>query len=355
MFYSRLSLAFVVSLSLFTNTHAFSSDGEGGFPDFITSWRTFQYWQEIRDQSPVFDVPSSEGVLKGQWANKAKKLNWNCYNLQVTDEISSTDVIVAKAILTTTNDQGEEQTETVVSKRSYGERKAIIYGANLQKGLSHDNILPINHVIDASQTDGREGAPVRVYGFAIMPYVEAGSLESNYGNYADQGAINGAFKQMLSAVSAVSAAGIIHRDLKPENFLVDGDTLKLMDFDQARKIDTTAQTDVGTPSYVAPEIVTVKDYTTKADTFSMGISFLVMSEPDLRNSDNRFQLWKDLIEPEQGYFQPTSGRVEQILKDRNYGVFNGNDGLLKVIAKALCAADERYTPAEFETAFAGAV
>ncbi|KAM0347298.1 hypothetical protein ACHAPU_004817 [Fusarium lateritium] len=354
MFYSRFTLALVASLSLFTNTHAYSGD-EGGFPDFISSWRTFQYWNDIRDQSPVFDVPESSDVLMGEWANKPKKLNWKCYNLQVGDEIASTDVIVAKAALTTTNDQGEEQTETVVTKRSYGEMKAIVYGANLQKSLSHNNILPINHVLAAKTTDGREGAEPRVYGFAIMPYVEAGSLESNYGNYADQGAINGAFKQMLSAVSAVSAAGIMHRDLKPENFLVDGDTLKLMDFDQSRKIDTTAQTDVGTPSYVAPEIVMVKDYTTKVDTFSLGISFLVMSEADLRNSDNRFQLWKDLIEPEQGYFLPTSGRVEQILKDRNYGVFNGNDGLLKVIAKALCAADERYTPAEFETAFGGAV
>ncbi|KAF4988866.1 hypothetical protein FGRMN_9508 [Fusarium graminum] len=355
MFYGRFSLAFVASLSLFTNTHAFSSDGEGSFPDFITSWSTFQYWQQIRDQYPVFDVPESSGVLVGEWANKAKKLSWKCSTLQVTEDISSAEVIVAKSILTTTNDQGEEKTETVVSKRSYGERKAIIYGANLQKSLSHDNILPIHHVLDARTTDGVQGRPPRVYGFAIMPYVKAGSLESNYGKYADQAAINGAFKQMLSAVSAVSAAGIIHRDLKPENFLVDGDTLKLMDFDQARRTQTSIQIDVGTPSYVAPEIVMVKDYTTKADTFSMGMSFLVMSEPDMRNGDSRLHLWKDLIEPEQGYFEPTPGRTEQILKDRNYGVFKGNDGLLKVIAKALCAADERYTPSEFETAFAGAV
>jgi hypothetical protein len=85
------------------------------------------------------------------------------------------------------------------------------------------------------------------------------------------------------------------------------------------------------------------------------MSFLVMSVTDLRNSDTRFQLWKDLIEPSPGHYRDiTASEVEKILGDRNYVVFNGNDGLLKVIAKAMCSEGERYSPEEFETAFNGA-
>lgn len=81
-----------------------------------------------------------------------------------------------------------------------------------------------------------------------------------------------------------------------------------------------------------------------------------MSVPDLRNSDDRFQLWKDLIEPPNtSYERVTADKTEEILRGRNYGVFSDNDGLLKVIAKAMCSESEgRYTPAEFETAFNGA-
>lgn len=135
---------------------------------------------------------------------------------------------------------------TVVAKRAYDEKDAVIYGGSLQKKCSSNpNVLP---VIDYVYQDD----PRRPYGWLILPYVSEGSLETNYDSYSDQNSVNAAFKQMLNAVACVQSEGIIHRNIKPENFLKDGDTLKLMDFDQARETSSSKQFDIGTETYLAP-------------------------------------------------------------------------------------------------------
>lgn len=67
---------------------------------------------------------------------------------------------------------------------------------------------------------------------------------------------------MLSAVRHLHANGIVHRDLKPENFLMassDSDSeIKLIDFGLSKRFlepSKNMHTVVGTPFYVAPEIL----------------------------------------------------------------------------------------------------
>jgi serine/threonine-protein kinase CHEK1 len=70
------------------------------------------------------------------------------------------------------------------------------------------------------------------------------------------------FTQMVNAVSYMHTKGVAHRDLKPENVLVSGDgNLKIADFGLAtlfrhNGIDRTCSSVVGSPPYIAPEIVT---------------------------------------------------------------------------------------------------
>lgn len=93
------------------------------------------------------------------------------------------------------------------------------------------------------------------------------------------------------------------------------------------------------------------EYDFKADTFSIAMTFMVLSVPDLRDATARFQLWKDVIEPETGLW-PSADDVAGILRAKDYPVFSGNDGLLNVLAKALCKPSERYDPQGFKSAFA---
>ena len=69
---------------------------------------------------------------------------------------------------------------------------------------------------------------------------------------------------MLSSIKHLHGNGIVHRDLKPENFLMDDTTenseVKLIDFGLSKRFSSTEEmsgmkTVVGTPYYVAPEVL----------------------------------------------------------------------------------------------------
>ena len=95
--------------------------------------------------------------------------------------------------------------------------------------------------------------------------------------------------QLLEALSAAHAHGIVHRDLKPGNiFICDihgkQDYVKVFDFGIAKDIEPDAQLKeltqagvvVGTPGYVAPELILNKQVTPGLDIYAAGILGLEM-------------------------------------------------------------------------------
>jgi len=87
------------------------------------------------------------------------------------------------------------------------------------------------------------------------------------------------FAEIMSAVHFLHSKAIIHRDLKPANVFLTGPEccmiIKLGDFGGARKLkspDEQIRTDrVGTQHYMAPEIQNRKEYSRKADIWSVGV------------------------------------------------------------------------------------
>ena len=83
----------------------------------------------------------------------------------------------------------------------------------------------------------------------------------------------GYMKQIVSAINYCHANNIIHRDIKPENVMVNNiGTVKILDFGlsmQAKIVKNWSL--IGTPYYMAPEIIQGNAYDCQVDVWSMGV------------------------------------------------------------------------------------
>ncbi|KAG9355556.1 hypothetical protein JZ751_000394 [Albula glossodonta] len=88
-------------------------------------------------------------------------------------------------------------------------------------------------------------------------------------------------RDVCEALAYIHSKSIVHRDLKPENLLVqhnpDGSsTLKLADFGLAMVVTEPIFTVCGTPTYVAPEILTEKGYGLPVDMWATGVILYIL-------------------------------------------------------------------------------
>ncbi|KAI9082473.1 hypothetical protein K1719_035616 [Acacia pycnantha] len=90
------------------------------------------------------------------------------------------------------------------------------------------------------------------------------------------------FQQLISGVSYCHTLQICHRDLKLENTLLDGSPaprLKICDFGYSKSslLHSRPKSTVGTPAYIAPEVLLRREYDGKlADVWSCGVTLYVM-------------------------------------------------------------------------------
>nr|AAF05112.1 phosphoenolpyruvate carboxylase-kinase [Mesembryanthemum crystallinum] len=88
------------------------------------------------------------------------------------------------------------------------------------------------------------------------------------------------FCQLAEALAHCHRNYVAHRDIKPDNILFDSrNRLKLCDFGSAEWFgagDREMRGVVGTPYYVAPEVLSGKDYNEKADVWSAGVILYIM-------------------------------------------------------------------------------
>uniref|UniRef100_A0A803MVV6 non-specific serine/threonine protein kinase n=1 Tax=Chenopodium quinoa TaxID=63459 RepID=A0A803MVV6_CHEQI len=90
------------------------------------------------------------------------------------------------------------------------------------------------------------------------------------------------FQQLISGVSFCHSMQICHRDLKLENTLLDGNAaprLKICDFGYSKSslLHSRPKSTVGTPAYIAPEVLSRREYDGKlADVWSCGVTLYVM-------------------------------------------------------------------------------
>lgn len=114
--------------------------------------------------------------------------------------------------------------------------------------------------------------------FVVQEYIEGPGLQTIVGRRTDLDAAAriDLVRQAAKALAAVHAAGFVHRDVCPRNFLLEpGGRLVLIDFGLTvpdRPAFMQPGNRVGTPSYMAPEVVRRRQADHRLDVFSFGVS-----------------------------------------------------------------------------------
>ncbi|KAL3068513.1 hypothetical protein niasHT_030804 [Heterodera trifolii] len=193
------------------------------------------------------------------------------------------------------------------------ERNMSLNEVALLSRLDHPHII---HYFDSFEEDGAL--------MIEMEYADGGTLAQLLAHRDDaqplpEDEVLDIFEQMTSAVSYLHDNNILHRDLKTANiFLTKERMVKVGDFGVSKKLSTQtnigggAQTMLGTPYYLSPEMCEGRLYNAKSDMWAMGCCLYEMCT--LRkpfDADNLTILIHKIINCE---YEPLKGPYSQYIR-----------------------------------------
>eukprot|EP01103_Thecamoeba_quadrilineata_P012296 TRINITY_DN3135_c0_g1_i1.p1 TRINITY_DN3135_c0_g1~~TRINITY_DN3135_c0_g1_i1.p1 ORF type:complete len:955 (+),score=231.07 TRINITY_DN3135_c0_g1_i1:50-2914(+) len=125
---------------------------------------------------------------------------------------------------------------------------------------------------------------VKKFLWVVMEYMDGSDLSAIIGNChpLSEEIIATICKEMLDALRHLHAKNIIHRDIKSDNIMLKSDgTIKLTDFGFGAQLSLDPGKDkrrtvVGTPYWMAPEVIKGEPYDMKVDVWSLGVMALEM-------------------------------------------------------------------------------
>lgn len=117
--------------------------------------------------------------------------------------------------------------------------------------------------------------------YIVYELCNGGTLEEyvNKKKYLQEKEALDIFSQILNACKSLVQYNIMHRDFKPSNILFHNGVIKVADFGFCKPLASSfevTETMVGSPIYMAPEILKGRPYSSKADIYSLGVMLYEM-------------------------------------------------------------------------------
>ncbi|KPA77376.1 putative protein kinase [Leptomonas pyrrhocoris] len=157
-----------------------------------------------------------------------------------------------------------------LTRLSKKDRQQSLNEARVLSSLRHPNIINYVDSFLARKSDSL---------CIVMEFAEGGDLcsrlKKNYRVNLPERQVLDWLIQLVLSLQYIHQRKILHRDVKTQNiFLTSDNLIKLGDFGIARTLANTydqAQTFVGTPYYLSPELILEKPYDHRSDVWALGV------------------------------------------------------------------------------------
>ncbi|KAJ6164224.1 Cytokinesis protein sepH [Penicillium chermesinum] len=199
-----------------------------------------------KDVAELKDYQLGDCLGKGAFGSVYRALNWNTGQTVAVKQIKLTDL-------------------------PKSELRVIMLEIDLLKNLDHANIVKYHGFVKSQETLN-----------IILEYCENGSLHSiakNFGRFPEN-LVGLYMSQVLHGLLYLHEQGVIHRDIKGANILTTKEGLvKLADFGVASRTTGLSESSVvGTPYWMAPEVIELSGATTASDIWSLGCTVIELLE-----------------------------------------------------------------------------
>lgn len=184
----------------------------------------------------------------------------------------------AQVKLAVDKENGEQCAIKVIKKHGYNQKEMefLVRETQIMKSVDHPNVVKTLDIFDS---------PTHLH--IVLEFMQGGELFdiiAEAGSFSEQQAAQ-VTRDVIKGVQYLHMHDIVHRDIKPENVLCKTKSwplqVKIADFGLANfaidgEINEQNQNMIGTPGYVAPEVVKRQKYGPVVDMWAVGVLLYIM-------------------------------------------------------------------------------